>query len=216
MSTRGMVGVVVDGQLKGCYNHFDSYPEGLGVQMVSFVEKLAEDIELLEKFRDNIRKIEWIQDDSECPSAEQIEKIRNAGFDLVTEIKTKRTDDSGYQYDEITPLPWYEVIRDYQGVGYFELVLQGFPYLLDGSDFIDYSLFCEYAYVLNLDTLKLEFYEGFVYVYGHVTGLRSFRPWYRDSEGRRYTYGKCKKVGEKNIYDLDGWIKFYHVEIEDE
>ena len=30
MGTRGFVGVKVDNTIKGSYNHFDSYPDGLG------------------------------------------------------------------------------------------------------------------------------------------------------------------------------------------
>lgn len=37
MGTRGFVGFVIDGQEKIGYNHFDSYPDGLGVDVLSWL-----------------------------------------------------------------------------------------------------------------------------------------------------------------------------------
>ena len=36
MSTRGMIGIQVNDILLGTYNHFDSYPDGLGKDMAQF------------------------------------------------------------------------------------------------------------------------------------------------------------------------------------
>lgn len=208
MGTRGLIGLRFDGQLKGCYNHFDSYPTGLGREVVAFVEKLAADIELLEKFRDNVRDIEWIEDDQSYLTQEQKDKLACRGFNIPAEEKIRKKCMDGSYCDEITPLPWYNAIREFQGSGYLDLILEGFPYLPDNTDFIKDSLFCEYAYVINLDDLSVEFYEGFVRVYGHVVGLPGYQPWYKE-DGRSYAYGACKKVGEKSIYDLEGWMDFY-------
>lgn len=45
MSTRGLVGHIINGEKYGLYNHADSYPEGLGVDVVNFLR--AGTIELL-------------------------------------------------------------------------------------------------------------------------------------------------------------------------
>ena len=34
-------------------------------------------------------------------------------------------------------------------------------FMIDNEDFLKDSLFCEWAYIINLDTNKLEVYEGF-------------------------------------------------------
>ena len=39
--------------------------------------------------------------------------------------------------------------------------LKGLKYMVDNKTFLTDSLFCEYAYIINLDTGKLEFYTGF-------------------------------------------------------
>ena len=53
---------------------------------------------------------------------------------------------------------WYAYLRDYQGnlKGYLELGL--FP---NNPEFLEDSLFCEYAYLVNLDTSRVEYYKGF-------------------------------------------------------
>lgn len=38
MGTRGIVGLIIDTQIKASYNHFDSYPSGLGLDVVKFVK----------------------------------------------------------------------------------------------------------------------------------------------------------------------------------
>ena len=40
MGTRGVTGFVADGKWYVTYNHFDSYPEYLGMQVLNFAKKL--------------------------------------------------------------------------------------------------------------------------------------------------------------------------------
>lgn len=49
MGTRGLVGFVVDDTVKASYNHFDSYPNGLGLDVVKFVQGIANVSEVFEK-----------------------------------------------------------------------------------------------------------------------------------------------------------------------
>ena len=103
MSTRGAVGIVCNGEEKIGYNHYDSYPEGLGVEVLDFLK--------------------------------------------------------GKSYDELKNL--FETIH----LTYNEKDLQcwdnGFKKtFMDDHGFMNDGLFCEYAYIINLDTRKLEFYVG--------------------------------------------------------
>ena len=44
MGTRGLLGWKVNGEYHGAYNHWDSYPEGLGMEIAQWVfEKLGMD-----------------------------------------------------------------------------------------------------------------------------------------------------------------------------
>lgn len=55
--------------------------------------------------------------------------------------------------------PWLS--RD-AGAGVLDMVLKGdASFLVDSSSFAEDSLFCEWAYVLDLDKLELEVYGGF-------------------------------------------------------
>lgn len=52
----------------------------------------------------------------------------------------------------------YRDLREYQGN--LKAYILGFNYMIDNRDFINDTLFCEYAYVINLDTNKLEITYG--------------------------------------------------------
>lgn len=104
MSTRGAIGIRFGETDKIAYNHFDSYPEGLGNSFIEWLNGKSVD-ELKEVF-DNIR--------------------------LIEEHKSYGWNGDGFN-------------NEFQ----------------NASDFMFDSLFCEYAYVVNLDTNKLEFYVGF-------------------------------------------------------
>jgi hypothetical protein len=43
MGTRGLIGFVIKGRRRATYNHFDSYPEGLGFDVLRFILSLDEE-----------------------------------------------------------------------------------------------------------------------------------------------------------------------------
>ena len=58
MGTRGLVGFVrKDGSKKGAYNHFDSYPEGLGLKIMRWIASLTE--EQLKEMAERVENLEW-------------------------------------------------------------------------------------------------------------------------------------------------------------
>lgn len=106
MSTRGAVGIRMNNIDKVGYNHFDSYPTGLGNELIIWLkgmnstklEKLFNEIKLIDDY--NLLTWDW---DKHC--------LNNM--------------------------------------------------FANSHDFLYDSLFCEYAYIVNLDTNMLEFYKGF-------------------------------------------------------
>lgn len=106
MSTHGAVGIRMNGIDKVGYNHFDSYPTGLGSDILIWLSKMN-----LEKLKQVFNKIEFT-DDWEKEAWDD----KNRCLNLVFE---------------------------------------------DRHDFLGDSLFCEYAYIINLDTNMLEYYKGF-------------------------------------------------------
>lgn len=146
MSTRGLYGIRKNGVDKCTYNHSDSYPSWLGRKVLEFCANNT--IENLEKF---FNKIELV-DESSKPTEEQIKKCVEAGY-YNGVVSTKSVDD------------WYCLLRNLQGNfdEYQNLIDDEAKtiFMTDCISFIKDSLFCEYAYIINLDDEVLEFYEGF-------------------------------------------------------
>ena len=106
MSTRGAVGIRFNNVDKIGYNHFDSYPSGLGDSILMFLKDKS-----IEELKELYNKIELCE---------------NSSNDVWDFLHNK--------INEIFP---------------------------DCSSFMYDSLFCEYAYIINLDEGVLEYYRGF-------------------------------------------------------
>ena len=145
MGTRGLYGVRKNGVDKCTYNHFDSYPSGLGNDVVKFCANNT--VENLNKFFDNIILVL----ENSIPTEIQIKECQKAGY-VDLSVSTQSNED------------WYCLLRNLQGnfKEYQKCIDSNSKiYMTDGIDFIQDSLFCEYAYIINLDDEVLEFYEGF-------------------------------------------------------
>lgn len=146
MSTRGAIGFYCDGEEFVTYNHSDSYPDWLLRQLVEEFKGYSKHHPyetLLHIIRGNIAGITLVND-SMIPTADDIITLwphynRNAAGGDVTD--------------------WYCLLRGVQStiVPYLDGSLS---VMIDGKDFLQDSVFCEWAYIFNLDTQKLEIYKG--------------------------------------------------------
>jgi hypothetical protein len=139
MGTRGTWGFVLDGREKLTYNHFDSYPDGLGATLLNWLRDQG-----LEQLCARVRALELV-DESAKPTPEQQERLVAMG--------THNPQVSSGQTEE-----WYSLLRNCQGDP--ELTLKS-GFMIEGADFALDSLFCEWAYVIDLDNQKFEVYRGF-------------------------------------------------------
>lgn len=141
MGTRGLIGIRIGQKDFLTYNHFDSYPDGLGNDVVEFVRK---NIKKLPKLKEKALQMRFVKEDSK-PDAATIAKAKKLKL-LDLGVGSQSADD------------WYCVLRGAQGnIGaYLDLGV-----MTDSNDFALDSLFCEYAYILNFDTDEIEFYKGF-------------------------------------------------------
>jgi hypothetical protein len=138
MGTRGTYGFRKDGSDKLTYNHFDSYPDGLGKTMIEFVQESTD--EQLGAYAQ-----EMVMVDSNVPATpKQVEACKQY-FD--GEVGNRMSTD------------WYGLLREAQGTP--SEYAKGLRYMIDNSDFVKDSLFCEYGYIVNMDEGVLEFYKGF-------------------------------------------------------
>lgn len=147
MGTRHLVAVQVDGEYKiAQYGQWDGYPEGQGATVLAFLAAAN-----LEAFRDKLRLTQFATE-------EQIEDAWvAAGYKRGNEFVSM---DVSERLKELHP----ELSRD-TGAKVLEIVLASpnpETLLLENSiTFAQDSLFCEYAYVIDLDAGQFEFYTGF-------------------------------------------------------
>lgn len=138
MGTRGLYGFRKNGVDKTTYNHFDSYPDWLGNEVVKFCKETS--IEEMNEIFDRIVLVK----EMDKPTVEQISEC----IEYYNEsVSTKSVED------------WYCLLRKAQGD--LNVYRRGLKYMIDNHSFIEDSLFCEYAYIINLDTNCLEFWVGF-------------------------------------------------------
>lgn len=143
MSTRGAVGLIFNNEEKIGYNHYDSYPSGLGNEILTFLK------------------------------GKTIEELKNI-FSNITLVKNSDNDVWNWQNHSFN------------------------TEFLDQHNFLNDSLFCEFAYIINLDSNKLEVYVGFN-LNPNAPGRYAKNTFYKDEE--KVYYG-VKLVEELNLSDL--------------
>lgn len=140
MGTRGAYGFIKNKEMKVSYNHFDSYLEGLGNNMVDFVKNTSK--EQLNKIYDEIILVK----ENEKPNKKQNEEITKFLEKYSLENCIKEENFGNKQRD------WYYLLRNCQGEP--NLFKEGLRYMTDDKEFLEDNLFCEYAYLIDLDNDK--------------------------------------------------------------
>lgn len=144
MSTSGCFGWRFNGEDKIGYNHYDSYPSGLGTGVLNFIRSFGS----MDAIKDYAAKVELIDD-------EKADSYDGQSF------KQKFNDYASFMHD---------------------------------------SLFCEWAYIINVDTEMLEIYKGFnknAYSEGRYVLPRIKREWLPNE-----TYYGVKLVKEISLNDI--------------
>jgi hypothetical protein len=180
MSTRGLWGFKIDGDVKVTYNHFDSYPSGLGADLVKVLSSSN-----LEEMKTMARALTLVESDSR-PTPKQkaaLVEFTNLGV--------------GEQSDD----DWYCVLRETQGD--LEQTLRS-KHMIDSFQFGYDSLFCEWGYVIDFDADEFVVYRGFqesitnegIWSDGQIDGdYGPIKPIYR------------VPLSEVNLNSLDGLVE---------
>lgn len=142
MGTRGLYGFRKNGVDKAAYNQYDSYPSGLGETVVEFCK-----LHGIEEMNTIFDKIVMVNNNI-APTERQIEECINNGY-------------ADFGVSSQSKADWYCLLRNCQGDLECLAKAKNNAYMEDSIEFIKDSLFCEYAYIINLDDEVLEFYEGF-------------------------------------------------------
>ena len=174
MGTRSAYGFHKDGVDKITYNHYDSYPSGLGKVIQNFIMNTLE-VKLDEIFE----KIVMINQND--PISVQ-DRIRHKEF-LDEDVSDGKD--------------WYSLLRNTQGKleAYRDTKLVN---MIDDRNFMQDSLFCEWAYVYNLDTSKLEIYRGF-----QTTPQENRYKFQDDNEREYYQVALVREVHYADLPDFD-------------
>lgn len=161
MGTRGFVTFVIDGTEKTAYNHWDSYPGGLGVDVLNWLRTAVSDIDALRTAAGDLRVV----DPNSEPTDADIERL-STFYDGSVGGKSERP-------------TWYQLLRGTQGDPAAMLRAGAIE---DASDFPTDSLFAEYGYVVDLDSNVFEAYVGFQHS-PHTKGRFAGREGNDDSDG---------------------------------
>jgi len=161
MGTRGFVGFVVGGVEKIAYNHWDSYPSGLGDEVLGWLRSAGS--EGLPAIREQARALRVVDPQSK-PAPEDIERLR-PWTDLGV--------------GEQSTADWYCLLRRTQGNPGAMLEAGTIE---DGAHFPTDSLFAEWGYIVDFDTAMFEAYEGFQKS-AHTEGRFALRTGPDDSNG---------------------------------
>lgn len=137
MGTRATWGFALDGEEYLTYNHFDGYPDGLGLSVLNWLRGVE-----LDQLREQVRGLRLVGE-SDKASGEDVARLADfADLDVSTG----------------DPHEWYVLLRETQGNP--DLTLRT-GVMIDSRTFPLDSLFCEWAYVIDLDHERIEVYRGF-------------------------------------------------------
>ena len=140
MGTRNLTIVVVNGKYKVAqYGQWDGYPSGNGVICLEFARKLTNP-DLRQKFEDALNRCSYITEQDITDINEQISNGTLKDWTLVYPELSRNT-----------------------GAGILDLILNTDRdlKLQNKIEFAANSLFCEYAWLINLDDNTFEGYRGF-------------------------------------------------------
>ena len=152
MGTRHLIAVVLNGEHRVAQSgQWDGYFSGQGKTVSRFVGKLAVPA-VLEEFKSKV-------DSAKFATKEEFDKVfTKLGIETIDgEVNDNviSIDDSVYSYlSRNTGADILEVIMNWDDT-------IGPMMLIDQYSFASDGLFCEYAYVLDLDNKRLEVYTGF-------------------------------------------------------
>ena len=144
MGTRNLTVVFMDGEYKVAqYGQWDGYPEGQGATCLAFLRDEMDE----SKFREQLKKVHFW-------SAEELDNLfAEFGADQDGSIRMRDYDRFKEAYPELHRDTAADVLKMIQD-GNVRLLKNDIDFAADG-------LFCEWAYVIDLDNRRFEVYTGF-------------------------------------------------------
>lgn len=145
MGTRHVIAVQLNGEYKVAqYGQWDGYPSGQGVEVLAFLRTVD-----LDTFAKKVSATQWLTDEEakagwvECGAKPEEKFVGMDISDVHSQRYPERSRDTGSDI--------LKIVNDRpEGIK-----------LRNSISFAADSLMCEYVYVIDLDTKKLEVFRGF-------------------------------------------------------
>ena len=184
MSTRGLLGFRYHDTDKLAYNHADSGPDRLGLQLLNELREVS-DWDAVRQRVDGLHSI---------PEERQLGEYTSMA---ETEI---RRHFPGLEH-KFVPTDIYGLYQPLQGT--LKPYLSGeLMFMPDASDFINNSLHCNWAYITNLDTEKFEVWKGNQLEPDSEDNRLVEEPNRYGTEADRMGYYPCAMVRQYDLKDL--------------
>lgn len=153
MGTRGLTEVYWQGQRRvSQYGQWDHYPSGQGITVLEFCREWLDGGEKEGRFLSNLAIVRFKNEDDQARADEFAKSIG-----IVNGLM------NGEQWERWNAT--YPYWTRNHGAKILSLIAEPLPghdlVLRDSHDFAGDSVFCEYAYVLDLDARHIEVYGGF-------------------------------------------------------
>lgn len=136
MGTRGTTGFIADGKTFASYQQYDSYPAGVGVQVLQFARQYLAEDRIREDIKAAVLNLKVV-DESGKPTAEEVEALKDFTDSHVS-----------------TGSDWYATLRNCQGRP--DLIIKS-GYILDSVANFNQE---EYDWQLDLDANVLRGFQG--------------------------------------------------------
>lgn len=187
MGTRGAYGFRYKKKDYLIYNHYDSYPSGLGANVIEFVRRSL-------TTEGDIKKTKTLLESSvKLDKLSFRPELLGCFGDYIDPTITLGSIKNDFLYQIGLPHALDSMLES----GYFKET---------SNHFIYDSLFCEYAYIVNLDTGKLEFYTGFNTTNNtsgrYIKDTKTFNNLIADGSINGTEYKPCKFKKSWKLYDV--------------
>jgi hypothetical protein len=153
MGTRHLISVVHNNEYKiAQYGQWDGYPSGQGVDVLKFCKEFLADPCSLNIFLKQLDKVRFIDTD------EYSKLWANIGIDLNQNngyVTISQSDKFDAKYPYFSRDNSAKILNMIYNSSDDEILLT------NSIDFASDSLFCEWAYVVDLDKMTLEIFKGF-------------------------------------------------------
>ncbi|RKF59819.1 hypothetical protein OnM2_056055 [Erysiphe neolycopersici] len=148
MGTRGLLGLIIGGKRRGIYNHWDSYPSGLGKDIVKFILSLKP--EQWDEMVKILNEITWVSQNDEADEA-TAEKYLALGYGRKRLL----------EFDDEVDSSWTDLLNDCRGAdNLIEMQKGNLKHAIEAVHFHQDTLFCEWAYFIDFEKRTLESYQA--------------------------------------------------------